>query len=68
MKEPKFQRRHMKMIAAVMRECAPTRPPIEMSDHINNARWGIIKVTMGDMLAKDNPRFDRGRFEEACEP
>jgi len=68
MKEPKFARRHYKLIAAVMRECAVARPPIDMSDHINNARWGIIKVRMGDMLARDNPRFDRGRFEEACEP
>jgi hypothetical protein len=68
MKEPKFERRHMKMIAAVLRETAPVRPPIDIGDHISNARWGIIKVRMGDMLAKSNPRFNRGKFEEACEP
>jgi len=63
MKEPKFQRRHYRKIAEVLRECHPLH-----HDHTGSARWGILKVLMGDMLAKDNPRFDRGKFEEACEP
>ena len=61
MKEPKFERRHYKMIAAVIRDVA---------NHWGRTSpaWSCIKTEMGDMLAADNPRFDRGRFEEACEP
>lgn len=59
MKEPKFERRHMKAIAEVMQDCYPG---------VRGGWWEVVKTRMGDMLAKDNPRFDRGRFEEACEP
>jgi len=60
MKEPMFQRRHMKEIAAVISEFG--------RNHCRDLHWQAIKVTMGDMLAEDNPRFNRGKFEEACEP
>ena len=62
MKEPKFARRHYKMIAAVLSECAT--PPWRGRDPM----WNEIKHQMGSMLADDNPRFNRGKFEEACEP
>lgn len=61
MKEPKFQRRHYKQIAAVLRKVA--------ADWGRDApHWSVIKTEMGHMLSVDNPRFDVGRFEEACEP
>lgn len=31
-----------------------------------HARWHFIAVKMSDMLANDNPRFDRARFLAAC--
>lgn len=31
-----------------------------------HARWHFVAVKMADMLAQDNPRFDRGRFLTAC--
>ena len=65
MKEPKFQRRHYRRIAAVLRDAGPH--PLDRHS-ASAARWGIVKVMMGDMLAADNPRFNRGKFEEACEP
>lgn len=59
MKEPKFQRRHYEVLAAVMRDCHPGD---------SYSWWRVAKTKLGDALAEDNPRFDRGRFEEACEP
>ena len=32
------------------------------------AQWAIDRSTMADMLERNNPRFDRERFERACEP
>jgi hypothetical protein len=64
MSEPKFERRHYCAIAEVIRECRSSGnlTPRE-------AAFGrMFKTKIGDMLAVDNPRFDRGRFEEACEP
>ena len=34
-------------------------PPIEV--------WTILRERIADVLAADNPRFDRARFLEACE-
>ncbi len=33
---------------------------------IVHARWHFVAVKMADMLAHDNPRFDRARFLAAC--
>ena len=30
-------------------------------------QWVVARVTIADVLAADNPRFDRGRFYRACE-
>jgi hypothetical protein len=67
MSEPKFERRHYKAVAEVLRNVladlghsdADPRPPMS---------WRKIKQELGTMFIRDNPRFDRGRFEEACEP
>lgn len=62
MNQTKFERRHMNAIAGVIRNCHPG------DSNSGYVQWDLVKGKMGDMLAYDNPRFDRGRFEEACEP
>jgi len=60
MKEPKFERRHMNAVAEVVRVVGNVcdRGPC----------WQMMKAELADMFARDNPRFKRGKFEEACEP
>lgn len=29
--------------------------------------WAVVVIALADVLAADNPRFDRERFVEACE-
>lgn len=48
-------------IAAVLNE---TRP--EKDTPILLAGWRAITGHIADMLAADNPRFDRARFLKAC--
>lgn len=66
MREPKFQRRHYKKLAAVISGCHPIHTAAATGQTMRG--WQALKVEMGNMLAMDNPRFDRGKFEEACEP
>lgn len=66
MKEPRFERRHMRAIASVLSETA--RDPEYLADNYKPRVWQDMKTRFGDMLAADNPRFNRGKFEEACEP
>ena len=60
--KPRFQKRHYEAVAAVMssvaREFYGNRLPV----------WEKTKTKLGDHFINDNPSFDRGRFEEACEP
>lgn len=60
MSRPKFEKRQYKAIAEVIRKL---HPGIRTSQ-----QWTGVKTMFGDMLAEDNPKFDRGKFEEACEP
>ena len=57
-----FERRHYNAIAGVLRECSPLD-----DDYTGGARWGVIKETLSKLFMRDNPRFDRFRFEDACE-
>lgn len=61
MKQPKFDKRHRKTIAAAVSKEARLCP-------LTRAELRRLKTLMGDMLAKDDPGFDRSKFEEACEP
>jgi len=68
MKEPKFERRHYRAVADVLRSVLG-RP--EFHGYGANERpmqWTAIKTEMGRMFKADNPRFNAGKFEEACEP
>lgn len=57
-----FQQRHYEALARLMQECKAEHN----TDQLGGLDMAIRKLT--DMLARDNPRFDRGRFERACEP
>ena len=65
MSEPKFERRHYCAVAEVLRvvlhDIAQPHEPVPFA-------WRRIKQDLGTMFIRDNPRFDRGKFEEACEP
>jgi hypothetical protein len=68
MKQPKFERRHYRAIAAVLRDVAVECGVMQFGANERLMQWTAMKTEMSDMLKADNPRFDRGRFEEACEP
>ena len=58
---PNFERRHYRMMAELLRKVAVERD-------MSRPSFNLIKTLLGDMFYRDNPRFDRGKFEEACEP
>jgi hypothetical protein len=58
----RFSKRHYVRIAEVIRELG--RDDLDLPRPMFNR----IKKSFGDMLAADNPRFNKGKFEEACEP
>lgn len=64
MKQPMFERRHYCAVAKVM--AAAVEPPYGPEE--KGSEWRLIKGLLGDMFAADNPRFNKGRFDEACEP
>ena len=68
MSEPKFERRHYKAVAEVMRNVLADLAPARFEEGDRPLPWRKIKQELGTMFIRDNPRFDRGRFEEACEP
>ena len=40
--------------------------PHELATEIEKSRWAGILYDLGQALKSDNPRFDYGRFREAC--
>ena len=58
---PNFERRHYRIFAELLKdELRETDMP--------RFTFNRLKTIIGNVFAADNPRFDRGRFEEACEP
>jgi len=57
-----FQKRHYEAIALAMQD-ARFRLRSSSLD-----QWQCTIQCLANMLASDNGRFDRGRFERACEP
>lgn len=55
-----FQRRHYEAIAAELK-LARTLAPLGEEDTAD-----ALSCQFADMLARDNPRFDRARFLRAC--
>ena len=63
----KFERRHYEAVAAVVRSCHPDTGGGTLLN-IGKSEWEIVKFKMANMFEIDNPRFDRAKFDEACEP
>lgn len=59
---PRFTTQHYVEIASVVRERVNDTVPGYEAFHALRA----LTDSMGDMLAADNPSFDRTRFVEAC--
>jgi hypothetical protein len=57
-----FQRRHYKAMADVILR-ARKRPNPNITEAISD-----IEEDLADLFARDNGRFDRGRFYAACDP
>jgi hypothetical protein len=68
MSEPKFARRHYEAVAKVMRKAELMRQTYSPNGCEAATTWKNIRRELAVMFTADNPRFDRGRFEEACEP
>jgi hypothetical protein len=58
----RFARRHYNAVAALLRENQPTADDVAPGE-----LWGMIRDSFSRMFMRDNPRFDRFRFEDACE-
>ena len=68
-KLPKFAKRHYERIATVIQGLVLSHR--ELSECELNEFGGLrrsIAAEFAEMLGKDNPRFDRDRFERACVP
>lgn len=68
MSEPKFERRHYKAVAEVMSHVLADLSFPRTGGDARPFLWSKLKQELGTMFIRDNPRFDRGKFEEACEP
>lgn len=59
----KFSKRHYESLAEVLRVCRDLK--WDSFDH--TSKWCEIQGEIMDMLAHDNPRFDREKFNQACQ-
>jgi hypothetical protein len=66
---PKFAKRHYEALAQVIQSLALSHNELSNDelDELVSVRQGIAN-DFANMLAKDNPRFDRARFIQACIP
>lgn len=64
MKQPLFSQRHIDAIAQAISELHPGTASFSIS------QWRLTKQKFADMLERRQPSnmFDRGKFEEDCEP
>lgn len=60
---PKFSKRHYKEVAGVLRHCVPGEKPGDLQA---KEQWKWMVVCFADILAKDNPKFNRALFLLAC--
>jgi hypothetical protein len=62
-------RRQFEALAAVLAAERPIRAPFIDEDVYlaKLATWQRIRDAVGDVCSASNGRFDRGRFERACE-
>ena len=60
-----FQQRHFEAIAEVLQEAYRNADCIRYTAH--NA-VAMVQEELAKRFARDNGRFDRGRFERACVP
>src|SRR5262249_40517609 len=59
-----FSKRHYEAIALAMQEAKPL-PSWCANKH---AQWTVTVAHLANMFGRDNGRFNRERFEAACEP
>jgi predicted thioredoxin/glutaredoxin len=57
-----FQQRHFEAIATMMQDLQPVDEPDAF------LQWLQTRAALGRLFMRENPRFDVGRFERACEP
>ena len=56
-------RKHFERIAAAL---ASVRPSFSTDPTASLSQWVDTVQAICDMLARENPRFDRARFVDAC--
>jgi hypothetical protein len=59
---PKFQHRHYKAIAETLLKATPLAKDGDKAMR----QWSQLCNDMATMLERDNPRFNRSRFIDAC--
>jgi hypothetical protein len=57
-----FQQRHYEALAKLM-QAAKVQDDVDQQGGLD-----MMQRMMCELLAQDNPKFDRARFERACEP
>jgi len=63
-KSPKFQKRHYEAMADQIKKSFANGLP---SDE-HRLLFNTCKIIVAELFESDNPKFDRGKFEERCEP
>ena len=59
-----MSRKDFEAIAAALRA---SRRPIDHASGATDSQWRATRDAIADVLYASNGRFDRGRFERACE-
>lgn len=57
-----FSRRHYEAIAEIIRDAGNDTNCYDVSE-----LWDVFRERFATMFEADNPRFDRAKWEEACE-
>lgn len=55
-----MSRKHFEALAAALRESKP------LAEQSALLQWQLDVAKVSDVLAESNPRFDRGKFLDAC--
>jgi len=64
----KFCKRHYEAIATAMQAVHPGDDETTDDYHVRLEMWGDVRAELAQAFALDNQAFQRGRFEQACEP
>jgi len=63
-----FKQRHFEALAQLMQDLRPSSLVSIERGKGKHAQYTLTLNSLGNLFARDNPMFDRGRFERACRP